>query len=147
MIFLEMLPSVIRVLLSAFKNPPLSFVLFNVRRFYATCFSLIFSLFSIVPGSLTKAIVTRFYITCHVIWQNCSGYSFSKILSVTKVYLWLMFFRFCQFLSQNSFFLITLILYLYEAYHTSRLNTISAIAISRSPVPPITFRMLSLIPG
>ena len=127
------------------KNPPtvLCF-LFNVRRFYATCFSLIFSLFSIVPGSLTKAIVTRFYITCHVIWQNCSGYSFSKILSVTKVYLWLMFFRFCQFLSQNSFFLITLILYLYEAYHTSRLNTISAIAISRSPVPPITFRMLSL---
>ena len=86
MIFLEMLPSVIRVLLSAFKNPPtfLCF-LFNVRRFYATCFSLIFSLFSIVPGSLTKAIVTRFYITCHVIWQNCSGYSFSKIPSVTKV--------------------------------------------------------------
>ena len=129
------------------KNPPtfLCF-LFNVRRFYATCFSLIFSLFSIVPGSLTKAIVTRFYITCHVIWQNCSEYSFSKIPSVTKVYLWLMFFRFCQFLSQNSFFLITLILYLYEANHISRLSTIRAIAISRSPIPPITCRIISFNP-
>lgn len=127
------------------KNPPtfLCF-LFNVRRFYATCFSLIFSLFSIVPGSLTKAIVTRFYITCHVIWQNCSGYSFSKIPSVTKVYLWLMFFSFLPisisklFLSHHSHTIPI------RAYHTSRLNTISAIAISRSPVPPITFRMLSL---
>ena len=129
------------------KNPPtfLCF-LFNVRRFYATCFSLIFSLFSIVPGSLTKAIVTRFYITCHVIWQNCSEYSFSKIPSVTKVYLWLMFFRFCQFLSQNSFFLITLILYLYEANHISRLSTMRAIPISKSPIPPIICRILSFNP-